>query len=149
VPIYEYACQSCNNQFEVKQGFNDAPISTCSKCGGAVNKLISAPAIMFKGTGWYVTDYSDKLKPPAAEAESKEKPANGKQEAKEKKEGAPASPTATAQAGSASSAPSGTSGDSGGTSSSSSSPSSSTSSPSSSTSSTSSSSSSKTPSSEK
>ena len=150
MPIYEYACQSCNNQFEVKQGFNDAPISTCSKCGGAVNKLISAPAIMFKGTGWYVTDYSDKLKPPR-EAETKEKPANGKQEAKEKKEGAPASPTATAQAESASSAPSGNSGDSGGTSSSSSSPSSSTStsSPSSSTSSTSSSSSSKTPSSEK
>jgi putative FmdB family regulatory protein len=64
VPIYEYLCESCRHQFEVKQKFSDDPISACVRCGQAVKKLISAPAIMFKGSGWYVTDYSDKLKAP-------------------------------------------------------------------------------------
>jgi len=66
VPIYEYVCSSCQQQFEVRQKFSDPPVSSCARCGGAVTKLISSPAIMFKGTGWYVTDYSDKLKPPAS-----------------------------------------------------------------------------------
>jgi putative FmdB family regulatory protein len=65
VPIYEYVCQGCQRRFEVKQRISDPPLSTCEQCGQAVTKVISAPAIMFKGTGWYVTDYSDKLKPPA------------------------------------------------------------------------------------
>jgi len=65
VPIYEYECESCHSRFEVQQKFSDPPITTCSQCGRAVRKLISSPAIMFKGTGWYVTDYSDKMKPPS------------------------------------------------------------------------------------
>ncbi|MFM8540243.1 MAG: FmdB family zinc ribbon protein [Nitrospira sp.] len=64
MPIYEYVCQGCQHRFEVKQRISDPPLSTCEQCGQAVTKVISAPAIMFKGTGWYVTDYSDKLKPP-------------------------------------------------------------------------------------
>jgi putative FmdB family regulatory protein len=64
VPIYEYLCQSCQHQFEVKQKFSDDPILSCVQCGQAVRKIISAPAIMFKGSGWYVTDYSDKMKAP-------------------------------------------------------------------------------------
>jgi putative FmdB family regulatory protein len=63
VPIYEYVCQSCQHRFEVKQGVTDPPLSSCERCGKSVTKVISAPAIMFKGTGWYVTDYSNKLKP--------------------------------------------------------------------------------------
>jgi putative FmdB family regulatory protein len=63
VPIYEYVCQNCQHRFEVKQGVADPPVSSCERCGKAVTKVISAPAIMFKGTGWYVTDYSNKLKP--------------------------------------------------------------------------------------
>jgi putative FmdB family regulatory protein len=63
VPIYEYVCQSCQHRFEVKQGVTDPPLSSCERCGKAVTKVISAPAIMFKGSGWYVTDYSAKLKP--------------------------------------------------------------------------------------
>ncbi len=63
MPIYEYVCQSCQHRFEVKQSMAALPLSNCERCGKAVTKVISAPAIMFKGTGWYVTDYSDKLKP--------------------------------------------------------------------------------------
>jgi putative FmdB family regulatory protein len=66
VPIYEYECTSCGKRFEIKQKFSDPPVTTCDQfsCEKAqpVIKLISPPAIMFKGTGWYVTDYSDKFK---------------------------------------------------------------------------------------
>jgi putative FmdB family regulatory protein len=74
VPIYEYLCESCAHRFEVKQSIKEDPITSCIRCGHRVRKLISSPAIMFKGSGWYVTDYSDKLKP-AAGAEGAEKPA--------------------------------------------------------------------------
>lgn len=63
MPIYEYLCQSCDHRFEVKQRVNDPPIASCERCGHAVKKVISSPAIMFKGSGWYITDYSNKLKP--------------------------------------------------------------------------------------
>lgn len=82
MPIYEYACQSCQHRFEVKQRFSDPPVSNCARCGNAVTKVISPPAIMFKGSGWYVTDYSDKLKP-SAQPEGAEKPANGQNDQKE------------------------------------------------------------------
>ncbi len=65
MPIYEYLCQGCGKRFEVKQKLSDPPVLCCAHCGKAVTKVISSPAIMFKGSGWYVTDYSDKLKPPA------------------------------------------------------------------------------------
>jgi len=64
VPIYEYQCESCNHKFEVQQKFSDPLVDACTKCGKSVRKLISAPGIVFKGTGWYVTDYSNKLKDP-------------------------------------------------------------------------------------
>jgi putative FmdB family regulatory protein len=84
VPIYEYVCQGCRHQFEVKQRFSDDPISSCVRCGQAVTKIISAPAIMFKGSGWYVTDYSDKMKAPdqSGSAQSGEKSTNGKPDQK-------------------------------------------------------------------
>jgi putative FmdB family regulatory protein len=75
VPIYEYECTSCEKRFELKQKMSDPTIKTCDQLGCAeakpVHKIISAPAIMFKGTGWYVTDYSDKLKEPDAKSENK------------------------------------------------------------------------------
>jgi putative FmdB family regulatory protein len=58
MPLYEYKCDRCNNTFEVIQKFSDPPVTTCRVCGGPVHKLLSAPAIQFKGTGWYVTDYA-------------------------------------------------------------------------------------------
>ena len=64
MPIYEYQCESCEHIFEVQQKFSDPLVEACIKCGKSVRKLISAPGLMFKGTGWYVTDYSNKLKDP-------------------------------------------------------------------------------------
>ncbi|MEW6544230.1 MAG: FmdB family zinc ribbon protein [Nitrospirota bacterium] len=90
MPIYEYLCQSCRHRFEVRQKISDPPVSSCARCGQPVSKVISPPAIMFKGSGWYVTDYSDKLKP-TGQAEASGKPANGQAEKKE-----PASAPATA-----------------------------------------------------
>ena len=61
MPLYEYRCDECEHRFEVIHKFSDALASSCPKCGGAVTKLMSSPAIQFKGTGWYVTDYARKL----------------------------------------------------------------------------------------
>ena len=58
MPLYEYQCDACEHRFEVIQKFSDAPLETCEKCGGPVRKLLSSPAIQFKGSGWYVTDYA-------------------------------------------------------------------------------------------
>ena len=56
MPLYEYQCESCGHRFEVIQKFSDAP-PVCPKCGGAVEKQVSSPAIQFKGSGFYLTDY--------------------------------------------------------------------------------------------
>lgn len=63
MPLYEYKCSECNAVFEVLQKLNEAPIKKCITCGGEVHKLVSSPAIQFKGTGWYITDYPKKGKP--------------------------------------------------------------------------------------
>ena len=60
MPLYEYQCDKCAHRFEVIQKFSDAPIEVCPKCGGPVKKLLSSPAIQFKGSGWYVIDYARK-----------------------------------------------------------------------------------------
>jgi putative FmdB family regulatory protein len=60
MPLYEYECERCGARFEVIQRFSDPAIEACRTCGGPVHKLISAPAIQFKGTGWYITDYAKK-----------------------------------------------------------------------------------------
>ena len=59
MPLYEYQCGRCG-RFEIIQKFSDAPLSVCPTCGQEVQKLLSAPAIQFKGTGWYITDYARK-----------------------------------------------------------------------------------------
>jgi putative FmdB family regulatory protein len=60
MPLYEYQCEQCGNRFERIQKFSDPPADTCPKCGGPVKKLLSSPAIQFKGSGWYITDYAKK-----------------------------------------------------------------------------------------
>ena len=60
MPIYEYECRKCGHRFEAIQKIADAPLKKCEKCKGKVERLISSPAIQFKGTGWYVTDYAKK-----------------------------------------------------------------------------------------
>jgi len=58
MPRYEYKCEGCGEVFEVQQKFADEPLTVHDKCGGHVERLISAPALQFKGSGWYVTDYA-------------------------------------------------------------------------------------------
>ena len=60
MPIYEYQCRKCQAHTEVMQKVTDKPLVKCRKCGGRLEKLLSAPAIQFKGSGWYVTDYAGK-----------------------------------------------------------------------------------------
>ena len=57
MPLYEYRCESCHNLIEVLQKFSDAPLTTCAKCGGSLERLISTVGLHFKGTGFYLTDY--------------------------------------------------------------------------------------------
>jgi putative FmdB family regulatory protein len=58
MPLYEYQCDACGHRFEVIQKYSDAPVDVCPKCAGVVHKLFSSPAIQFKGSGWYITDYA-------------------------------------------------------------------------------------------
>jgi putative FmdB family regulatory protein len=75
MPLYEYQCDACGQRFEVIQKFSDPPVETCA-CGGPVKKLLSSPAIQFKGSGWYVTDYARKSGD-AASSSTDTKPASG------------------------------------------------------------------------
>ena len=60
MPLYEYQCDACGHRFEHIQKFSDPLLTVCPECGDAIRKLVSSPAIQFKGTGWYVTDYAKK-----------------------------------------------------------------------------------------
>lgn len=57
MPLYEYECETCGSVFEKMQKFSDEPLTVHENCGGHVHRLLSAPALQFKGTGWYITDY--------------------------------------------------------------------------------------------
>lgn len=68
MPLYEYQCDACGRRFEKIQRFSDPPLDQCKLCGkGPVHKLLSSPAIQFKGSGWYITDYAKKGSDKAAE----------------------------------------------------------------------------------
>jgi putative FmdB family regulatory protein len=60
MPLYEYECKKCHHRFEKIQKFSDKMVKKCPDCGGPVEQTISAPAVQFKGSGWYVTDYPKK-----------------------------------------------------------------------------------------
>lgn len=60
MPIYEYRCKECGEHFERRQTINEAPLATCEKCGGTLEKQWSLSGFQFKGAGWYVTDYAAK-----------------------------------------------------------------------------------------
>jgi putative FmdB family regulatory protein len=67
MPLYEYECDACGQRFEVIKKFSDPLAKTCAKCGkGPVHRLLSSPAIQFKGSGWYITDYAQKGKSDSA-----------------------------------------------------------------------------------
>jgi putative FmdB family regulatory protein len=70
MPLYEYECKKCGHRFERIQRFSDPMVKKCPECGGKVEQMISAPAVQFKGSGWYVTDYAKKSSG-ASKSESK------------------------------------------------------------------------------
>ena len=75
MPLYDYHCHQCGETFEVRQKFADPVLTVHEGCGGELERLISLPALQFKGTGWYITDYGRNGKTPATGV-------NGKSEAK-------------------------------------------------------------------
>jgi len=86
MPLYEYQCDDCEHRFEQIQKFSDELVKTCPSCGGRVKKLVSSPAIQFKGTGWYVTDYARKTgESKTASEDSKKETKDTKQASKESK----------------------------------------------------------------
>jgi putative FmdB family regulatory protein len=90
VPLYEYQCKKCKHKFEKIQKFSDRPIRKCPECGSPVEKIQHAPAVQFKGTGWYVTDYGgkgDKFDKPKAEGSS-DKASSEKKESTAQDDGA-------------------------------------------------------------
>ena len=87
MPLYEYECKKCGHRFEKIQKFSDRMVKKCPECGGQVEQMISAPAVQFKGSGWYVTDYAKKSSSPGSSGDSSSK------ESKEKKDDKPKSDT--------------------------------------------------------
>lgn len=85
MPLYEYRCRKCNAHVEKIQKFSDPPLTKCEKCGGELERLLSTPAIQFKGSGWYVTDYARK-----STASESSKSDGGSAGAEEKKAAEPA-----------------------------------------------------------
>ena len=81
MPLYEYECDQNGHRFEVIQKFSDPLVETCPQCGSTVHKLMSSPAIQFKGSGWYITDYARK----GADGGSSDK-AGDKKDAKDSKD---------------------------------------------------------------
>ncbi|MCH6554197.1 MAG: zinc ribbon domain-containing protein [Acidobacteria bacterium] len=71
MPLYEYKCTSCGKRFELIQKFSDPPQTACPSCGQTAERQLSAPAIQFKGSGWYITDYARKSEPSKGKDESK------------------------------------------------------------------------------
>jgi putative FmdB family regulatory protein len=70
MPIYEYECKKCHHRFERIQKFSDPHVKKCPDCGGPVEQVITAPAVQFKGSGWYVTDYAKKSSSGASSSSS-------------------------------------------------------------------------------
>jgi putative FmdB family regulatory protein len=95
MPLREYQCKKCKHRFEKIEKFSDKPLKKCPECGGPLEEVISAPAVQFKGSGWYVTDYARKGSGSAGSSsgegesgakESKETPKETKKEEKPKAE---------------------------------------------------------------
>jgi putative FmdB family regulatory protein len=90
MPIYEYECRKCKAHTEAFQKVSDKPLTKCPKCGGRLEKLISSPAIQFKGSGWYVTDYAGKA---TKESDTSSETKTEKTDKKASKESSPAKKT--------------------------------------------------------
>lgn len=100
MPLYEYECPKCG-RFEVIRKFSDKPLKKCPTCGSAIQKLASAPAIQFKGAGWYVTDYAKKSSggDSSPKSDSKESSSTKTDSAKSEASAPAASESSSAKAG--------------------------------------------------
>ncbi len=87
MPNYEYLCKKCGHRFEQIRKFSDKHLKKCPECGGVLEQVISAPAVQFKGSGWYVTDYAKKGAGSASSSSSSSENESSAKEAKEKKDG--------------------------------------------------------------
>ncbi len=87
MPLYEYQCKKCHHRFEKIQKFSDSHVKKCPECGGPIEQLVSAPAVRFKGSGWYVTDYAKK--PAGGSASSYESKSDSGKESDAKKDSKP------------------------------------------------------------
>lgn len=94
MPLYEYQCDACGARTELIRKFSDPPVLVCPKCGAeGLRKLVSSPAVQFKGSGWYVTDYARKSGAPSTSAGSTDTKSETKPEAaKDAAADKPASP---------------------------------------------------------
>ena len=87
MPLYEYECKKCGHRFERIQRFSDPLVKKCPECGGKVEQVLSAPAVQFKGSGWYVTDYAKKSSAgSSSKSESESKGDSSKKDSKAKTE---------------------------------------------------------------
>jgi putative FmdB family regulatory protein len=86
MPLYEYECKKCQHRFERIQKFSDRHVKKCPECGGPIEQMISAPAVQFKGSGWYVTDYAKKSSAPSSSSNSSNGDSTSKKESKSKSE---------------------------------------------------------------
>jgi len=82
MPLYEYQCKKCGHRFEKIQKFSDKLVKKCPECGGPVEQTISAPAVQFKGSGWYVTDYAKKSTASSSDSGNKDSKEAKKEEKK-------------------------------------------------------------------
>ena len=98
LPLYEYKCVKCGNQFEKIESVSAGSTKKCPKCGARAKRMASAPAIQFKGSGWYVTDYAAKKSDGASKDSKEAKEAKEAKETKDAKESPPAKPAETAAA---------------------------------------------------
>src|SRR6476660_4442665 len=86
MPLYEYECKKCHHRFERIQKFSDPHVKKCPECGGPIEQVISAPAVQFKGSGWYVTDYAKKSSAPSSSSNSSNGDSATKKDGKAKSE---------------------------------------------------------------
>ncbi len=86
MPNYEYLCKKCGHRFEQIRKFSDKHLTKCPECGGVLELVISAPAVQFKGSGWYVTDYPKKGAASASSSASSSDGDSGKKETKDSKD---------------------------------------------------------------
>lgn len=98
MPLYEYQCKKCGNRFEKIQKFSDKPVKKCPECGGPVEQVISAPAVQFKGSGWYVTDYAKKSGASSGSSSSSNNGDSAKSETKAESKSEPAAKKETPKA---------------------------------------------------